>query len=466
VITIDTLPDEALLEIFDLFVDEDALEKKDIEAWQSLVHVCQRWRSIIFGSPRRLNLRLACSPGTPVRDKLDIWPPLPLVIRGSMWPTDPDGDNLITIFERRDRVCQISLYDVELPLGQVMAEMQEPFSELTDLSLGSFFPMETVLPDSFLGGSAPRLRKVHLYGIPFPGLPKLLLSATHLVKIQLLDIPRSGYFSPEALVTALDTLTSLKLLVLKFLFQSSPNLASRRPLPTRSLPVLNTLKFEGVGEYLDDFVSRIDAPRLNDLEILFSEKSVDTPQFTQFIHRTPILQALEKAYVAFQPEGAGVKLSSQTPSCGELKVKILCKHLNQQVSTLKRFCTSYLPLSTPEDVYIYGNIDLQADWDGVVENIQWLELLQLFTSVNRLYFSEDIVPLIGPALRELVGGSTTEVLPIVQNIFLEKIQPRGPGLDGVEEFIAARRLSGRPIAVSTIPLRERNLMRWASEFYT
>jgi hypothetical protein len=76
------------------------------------------------------------------------------------------------------------------------------------------------------------------------------------------------------------------------------------------------------------------------------------------------------------------------------------------------------------------------------------------------------VPLIGPALRELVGGSTTEVLPIVQNIFLEKIQPRGPGLDGVEEFIAARRLSGRPIAVSTIPLRERNLMRWASEFYT
>ena len=465
-ITIDTLPDEDLLEIFDFCVDEDALEKKDIEAWQSLVHVCRRWRNVIFGSPRRLNLRLACDPGTPVRDKLDIWPPLPLVIRGSICLTDPDGDNLITIFERRDRVCQINLYDVGLPLELVMTAMQETFPELTDLSLGSFFPMETVLPDSFLGGSAPRLRNVHFHGIPFPGLPKLLLSATHLVKIQLYEIPHSGYFSPEVLVPVLDTLTSLKLLVLKFQFQSPLNLESRRPVPTRSLlPVLNTLKFEGVSEYLDDFVARIDAPRLNDLEILFSGQRVDTPQLTQFIHRTPKLQTLEKAYIAFQPEGAGVKLSSQTPSCGELKVKIPCRHLNRQVSTLKLFCTSYLRLSTSEDVYIYGKIDLQADREDDVEKIRWLELLHLFTGVNRLYLSEDIVPHIGPALQDLVGGSTTEVLPIVRNIFLEEIQPPRPVLEGVEEFIAARQLSGRPITVSTIPLWERDLMRWASEFH-
>jgi hypothetical protein len=50
------LPNEILLEIFDFCVDEDASEKDDIEEWQPLVHVCQRWQSIVFGSPCRLNL--------------------------------------------------------------------------------------------------------------------------------------------------------------------------------------------------------------------------------------------------------------------------------------------------------------------------------------------------------------------------------------------------------------------------
>ena len=59
-IPIEMLPDEALLSIFDFYVgfyaDKDPPTKGGIERWQSLVHVCRRWRSIVFGSPRRLNL--------------------------------------------------------------------------------------------------------------------------------------------------------------------------------------------------------------------------------------------------------------------------------------------------------------------------------------------------------------------------------------------------------------------------
>jgi len=46
--------------------------------------------------------------------------------------------------------------------------------------------------------------------VPYPGLPKLLSSATHLVTLHLLNIPHSGYISPEAMVTALSTLTRLE----------------------------------------------------------------------------------------------------------------------------------------------------------------------------------------------------------------------------------------------------------------
>ena len=461
VTSIDSLPDEVLLAIFGFFVDEDASRKKDIEAWQSLVHVCRRWRCVVFGSPRRLNLQLCCEPGTPVRDRLDIWPPLPLVIRGSTYPTDDCGDNLITLLERRDRVCRIYLWDAELPLEKMMVAMQEPFPELTDLGLDTFFTAN-VLPDSFLGGSVPRLRKLYLDRIPFPGLPNLLLSATHLVEIQLYNIPYSGYFSPEALVTALSTLTSLRLLTLKSI--SSPSLANRCSPPTRSLlPVLNTLRFEGADEYLDDLVARIDAPRLNNLEITFLDQDkFSIPQFTQFIHRTPMLVALEKAYVDFESNNAAVKLSSQTLGCGELKVKIPCREY-RQVSSLKQFCTSYLPLSTSEDLYISGDIEPQ-DREGDVDNIVWLELLHLFTGVKNLHLSEDIAPLIVLSLQELVGGSTTGVLSIVQNISLEGIRPRRPVLEGIDNFIAARQLSGQLITFSTIPLWDIDLMYWVEQF--
>ena len=61
------LPDVALLEIFDFYGDEE-----HTEAWRTLVHVCQKWRNVVFGSPRRLDLRLYCTARTPVRETLDL----------------------------------------------------------------------------------------------------------------------------------------------------------------------------------------------------------------------------------------------------------------------------------------------------------------------------------------------------------------------------------------------------------
>ena len=61
-------------------MDEEP-EDEDIEAWHTLVHVCRNWRNVVFGSPRRLNLHLCCTKRTPVRENLDIWPQLPIIIK-------------------------------------------------------------------------------------------------------------------------------------------------------------------------------------------------------------------------------------------------------------------------------------------------------------------------------------------------------------------------------------------------
>jgi hypothetical protein len=44
------------------------------------VHVCRKWRNVVLESPLRLNLRIRCYPTTSVREKLDVWPALPIVL--------------------------------------------------------------------------------------------------------------------------------------------------------------------------------------------------------------------------------------------------------------------------------------------------------------------------------------------------------------------------------------------------
>ena len=159
-------------------------------------------------------------------------------------------------------------------LKRCLAAMQQPFPELTflDLLWHGGTDKAAVVPDLFLGGFAPRLKSLELHGLPFPGLPKLLLFATNLTYLYLQTIPHSGYISPDVMVAALSTLTSLKHLALTFNSPDScPDVKTRRlPSSTRSaLPVLTSFMFRGVSEYLEDLVTDIDALRLNKLWIYF-----------------------------------------------------------------------------------------------------------------------------------------------------------------------------------------------------
>jgi len=44
-------------------------------------------------------------------------------------------------------------------------------------------------------------RNLNRIPFPFPGLRKLLLSATNLVRLELYRVPHSGYISPEVMFT-------------------------------------------------------------------------------------------------------------------------------------------------------------------------------------------------------------------------------------------------------------------------
>ena len=457
---IDKLPDDVILAIFYFCILEQSIKqsitKKEVEAWQTLVHVCRQWRRVVFRSPRRLNLRLFCATKTrtPLKDMLDVWPvALPLVIQGIVKRAE-ESDNTVAVLEHSDRVHHIGLAEQSSYLENILAAMQKPFPELTYLWLLSLRGA-TVIPDSFLGGSAPRLQSLTLGGIPFPGLPKLLLSATHLTDLTLSIIPHSWYISPTGIITALSTLTTFRRLVLEFESpESLPGGESRDPPPpTRFvLPTLTMLKFKGVSEYLEDLVSLIDAPQLCFLSItLFNQIFFDTPQSIQFMNRLPTLQALKKARLVFKKDAAAVVISSPTDGTGyeEVEVEILCRESDWQVSSLEQACTSCLPpLSALEDLYIYENSKSPPDWRDNIDSALWLELFHSLSAVKNFYLSEKFALRIAPALQELVGGITMDVLPNLQNMFLEGLRPSGPVQEGIVKFVAARELSGHPITVS------------------
>jgi len=441
VIRIDVLPDDVLLEIFEFYINTYSPGgKRASEIWQLLVHVCRRWRSLVFQSPRCLNLRLYCTPNTPAKDTLDVWPALPLIIQG--WMVSSGTDNIIAALGQSNRVCEVDLDLAGWQLEEVLAQMQVPFPELAYLRLFSDGETQPVNPDSFLDGSAPRLRYFDLDGVPFPGLPKLLLSATHIVYLTLFNIPHSGYISPEAMVALISALSSLESLSLEFQSpQSHPGWESRSlPPPKRSiLPALHVFRFTGVTEYLEDLVTFIDAPQLKTLDItFFNQIDFDCTRLAQFINRTPILRALGEAHVKFDDIFAPVVLSAGS-AIPAFNIRISCRETDWQLSSIEQVCNSSLhPLSTVEGLYIDHQYQQLVWKSDAIEDTLWLELLRPFTAVKNLYLSNEFAPGIAAGLQEPVGGRITEVLPSLQNIFVEGLEPSGPFQENIGKFVAAR----------------------------
>jgi hypothetical protein len=177
--------------------------------WHKFICVCRRWRRIFFAFPRYLNLHLRCESKTAVQAVLDIWPGLPLRIHAGLYAKDADdGDEIISALEHRDRISEIHLHGFNhSQLKKYITLMQEPFPLLTFLELHADADkkMMSVITDAFLGGSAPLLQRIYLCGIRFPGLQKLLSSASDLVCISLGDVPITGegHISPDAMTTCL-----------------------------------------------------------------------------------------------------------------------------------------------------------------------------------------------------------------------------------------------------------------------
>ena len=360
---------------------------------------------------------------------LDIWPALPIVIRYYGSPVS-GVDKIFAALEHSNRLHSITLcgLDPSSELEKVVAMMQVSFPVLTDLRLelasngDNINETPLVVLDSFLGGSVPScLRKLTLDRIPFPGLPKLLLSATYLRSLQLRRIP-PAYISPETMATCLSVLTGLKSFTLRLeLPQTHSDPESRHPPPPTCtvFPSLTYLHFQGVSKYAEDLLSRINRPLLDYVHIALPNQPIfDTPHLFQFIARVPKIQSPNEARITFDCYSVDItrpSLARERHREG-LRLSILCESLVDQLSCLPQVCSRSLPaIVAVEHLYICMRFPFpRYRRRNNTEVNQWLAILRLFTSVKSLYLSAKLTPRIAAALRKTV--EVTSVLPVLHNI--------------------------------------------------
>ena len=450
--TVEVLPEDVLLEIFDFYKFTSTTLSW---GWHKLTHVCRRWRCIVFASQCRLGLQLLCTYETPVKKTIDCWPTIPIVVcnRGNVKTlrmTSPEAeDNIVTALRHRDRVCEIDLVLVNGSLSdQVFKIMQESFPLLESLALRSC-DSTLALPSTFLGGSAPRLRVLHLDSMASHALPLLLSSASDLVDLQLERIPSAGFISPEVFVTSLSSMTRLKTLRLAFASPTS-HLGSRCTSPPSSghvvLPTLTNFTFRGSCDYLEDFLSRIDTPSLSRARIcFFHQPDFNVQQLAHFLGRTEPQRLPDGGKLLLHKDGISLALArpgalpgdaSHTPEWLRLFISFGQSDFNMSLMT--QICQQISPFLSSVQ-----NLDITTvSSDNEVNPTQWLGLFRVFYSVEKLHVTWGSVPNVARALQLVSAEIAVSVLPALRELKFDWAATTWR--DAVASFIDARGLAGLP----------------------
>ena len=355
--------------------------------WPRLVHTCRKWRHIVFASQRALRLRLFCTHGTPVQRSLDCWPALPIVVQyGGSLELDPpapeDEENIMAALKQSNRVISINLI-VTTPLQERLSTIESPFSELEDLVLLSHNSVRRLThPSGFRPGQwGTRLRSLHLTRIDFLELPQILYSSRDLVDLQLHEVIYSSQYSTEVLMNAFSGMTQLRSLSLHILPPSGYNhlLIFLPPKKRVALPSLTRFDFQGISDFLKGLVAGIDAPRLKDIEVTCTNKSIPDSHLSVlfgFIDRIKMHKSPRRADILSSEHNITISLTQpRVRTC--LRLRLLCgEPLTVQLSSMAQICIQFSALLfNVEDLRINAK---QLSRQGGPYNESWLETVNIF----------------------------------------------------------------------------------------
>ena len=459
---IEVLPEDVLLVIFDFYrLYSTKKSRRRPWKWHRLAHVCRKWRHVISRSTRRLGLQILCECTAPIGDILDSWPTLPLVVK--FWAGKPlrrrvrragfKFGNLMIALRYPDRLYEIDLHVTSSMLASIIEVTQKPCQVLEIIRITVKAPTSSSILDcsAFLGGSAPHLREIKLDGVPLPftQIRQVLLSTNDLVELHLANIPNDVCFSPSDLVTGLSTSAQLKRLTVDFHsppFSPPPSMTHSPPRST-TLPSLMFLDFHGASEFMEEFVGRIELPALCNIAVrLFNDMLFEIPQFCRFIPCLNALRPPARVIVIHSVDSVGVYFEAEEHPSENCFFGTSCRQLDWQLSFVTQILSQLSSLLSG-----VHSLDIRSDelptGEEDVDSTQWLELLQPFTHVTEVHVREELVPGIVQALAG--EDMTAEVLPELSWLRLDRYRSSPSVMKAAGQFVATRKLSGRPIFLSS-----------------
>jgi hypothetical protein len=373
-------------------------------------------------------------------------------------PTSPEEEeNLLTTLREPDRICEIWLTITDSLSDRLATEMQTAMPSLENLRLMVQDKAELLLPSNFLGGSAPRLSVISLYGVAFPALPKLLLSTRNLVSLELWNLPSSGYFSPEALVLGLSGIVRLKSLTIHF---TSPirhvhaNDLHTPPSGRIVLPTLANLKFYGDNEYLEAIVARIDAPLLELIDLrLFNRLVFEIPHLSSFVRRTSQLGSPTQAKIYASGSSVSIILIHQptgTPHTTiprQLRLQVPCRQFDWQLSAISQISRQLSPFFSGVVQLDVRTFSPTASGRDDLDLARWVELLRPFDKVERLRVVDELVLDVARALQRVASELEPELFPTLRELSLSNSPNFIAALEAIAPFLSIRELSGNPITL-------------------
>ena len=469
--TIDILSDDVLLEIFDSYRKIPIhvfYHLQVVWSWRSLAHVCQRWRQIIFESPRRLNLQILCTEKSPVKKDLRIWPILPIVIKYNYTGRNlrlAGIGNILAALRQPNRVCPPELNVASSMLEKMAALLQEPFPELIHIDI---FSESTdrgtmgVLPHGFLGGSAPHLQEFYFHNLSFPSLPMFLLSTSNLTSLAFLEIPLTDYIAPEAMIACLAGMPRLENFVFGFQSTTHPDQIRPPPVTRIALPALTSFALHSASEYLENFVAQIDSPQLHDIRVICWTPLLNTPvdQLPKFVDRTigPKLPIFDHAQVCYSsgffsfliyyPEIDPFwdRYPAQNPNTFIKRTVFSCRRIGRRVLDIAQVLSRFLPATFSNVVHLEVEVEHREGLPSPrTTSLEWLFILRHFSAAETLRVSSEVSGLVAVALEDYAEDiiMVTEMLPYLDLICLEA----QPVPSAVDKFITVRRAAGRPLTV-------------------
>jgi hypothetical protein len=294
--TINNLPDEVLLEIFDLyrhtFGDQLSSERvwNNKNGWFKLAHVCHNWRSVVLASPSRLRLRLYFSSKTPTRAVvLERFSHLPIIVNYSsvVWKGSAP-ERLISALRHPNRVCRIAIrgsYSYDGP-DRITEALDVPFPALESLELHNRYSPENVLRSPSFMSSTQSLRHLRLDGMSLTSVSPLLSVTRSLVD---LDLSIDKVFSTvgPSLLTHLQHMPHLR--NLQVFSQDYCN--GSPPTTLISLPELACFRIVGECTQVERFVAGLDTPSLREFHIsaLDLSRRLHIPYITKFIRAVGVV---------------------------------------------------------------------------------------------------------------------------------------------------------------------------------